>query len=233
MRRKTYFLWILLLLGFAAGPAALIADRLELKDGKRIEGIIRKVENGQVTVEVGKQTEVFNILDVTSMNFDTPHLPQATKNLPLEHFLASMETQEMVRHVESVELVTKEIKDLLGQIEKDWGNRGSINAKEAKAWDAAKERFSAPMSRYQETLNELYFHVLGKVDEYNSLAKQAREVYVGVRGPFQTGSHLVPKDMERLPLKKYVPKGWYDTIYYEGYNIGYNDAFEKYGKNPY
>ena len=86
------------------------------------------------------------------------------------------------------------------------------------------------MAEYQESLNELYFHVLGKVDEYNSLMKEADSIYVGVRGWFQVGSSLIAPDVKKLPLKKYVPANWYDTIFYEGYNQGYNEAFEKYGE---
>lgn len=38
--------------------------------------------------------------------------------------------------------------------------------------------------------------------------------------------------MDKLPLKEYVPGAWYDTIFYEGYNIGYNDAVERYRPAP-
>jgi len=64
-------------------------------------------------------------------------------------------------------------------------------------------------------LHDLYFLVLGKVDEYNRLAADANSLYVGVKGVFQTGSSLVSKDKEKLPLKKYVPSHWHDTIFYE------------------
>jgi hypothetical protein len=79
---------------------------------------------------------------------------------------------------------------------------------------------------YQEILNDLYFHVLGRVDEYNGLMKQASKMYVGIKG-VRIGSSLVPSDTERLPLRKYVPATWYDTIFYDGYNLGYSDATQK------
>ena len=44
----------------------------------------------------------------------------------------------------------------------------------------------------------------------------------------KTGSPLVSKDMAKLPLKKYVPATWWDTIFYEGYNRGYDDEYEKF-----
>ena len=78
----------------------------------------------------------------------------------------------------------------------------------------------------------LYFHVLGKVDEYNALMKDADSIYVGVKGALNVGSSLIPRDKKRLPLKKYVPGNWYDTIFFEGYDRGYQEAYEKFAKDP-
>ena len=77
------------------------------------------------------------------------------------------------------------------------------------------------MSRYQELLNDVYFHALARVDEYNVIAEEARDVYVGVKGVFKVGSPLLPDGMGQLPLRKYVLTNWYDTIYFEGYNEAY------------
>jgi hypothetical protein len=209
------------------------ADKIELKDGTQVEGIIRKVEKGQVLIEVGTQTKTFDILSVSSMDFDTPHLMIGTPRLPAQHFLDVMEAQEMVGHLTGVENAAADVRRVLDQTKKEWGNRKTISASDVPQWEAAKERFEGPLSRYQENLNDLYFHVLGKVDQYSRLTKEANQIYVGVRGIFNVGSPLVSKDLERLPLKKYVPGNWYDTIFYEGYDRGYQDAYEKYSKNPY
>ncbi|MBI4445827.1 MAG: hypothetical protein HY645_07940 [Acidobacteria bacterium] len=96
-----------------------------------------------------------------------------------------------------------------------------------KEWEAEKERFAGNLSWYQEVLNELYFHVLARVDEYNTLVQEAHHMYVGVKGIFNVGSPLVPSSMKRLPLKKYVPAQWYDTIFYDGYYLGYNEGYER------
>ena len=48
-----------------------------------------------------------------------------------------------------------------------------------------------------------------------------------MKGIFNIGSPLLPDGMDKLSLRKYVPAAWFDTIYFEGYNIGYNDAFMK------
>jgi hypothetical protein len=79
-------------------------------------------------------------------------------------------------------------------------------------------------------LNDLYFHVLAKVDTYNEMAKDANKVYVGVKG-LRVGSPLITKEMAKLPLRKYVPAQWWDTIFYEGYNQGYEEAYQKFGAN--
>jgi hypothetical protein len=215
-----------------AGTLIARADKVELKDGTQVEGIIKKVEKGQVFIEVGTQTKAFDILSVTSMDFDTPHLLEGTPRLPAEHFLARMEAQEMVGHFAAVEKAAADTRLLIGQTKNEWADRKTIAASDVPAWEAAKERFRAPLSRYQENLNDLYFHVLGKVDDYNRLTKEANQIYVGVKGIFNVGSALIPKEMEKLPLKKYVPGNWYDTIFFEGYDRGYREAYEKYSKDP-
>ena len=209
------------------------ADKIELKDGSKVEGIIKKVEKGHVLVEVGSQTKTFDILSVSSMDFDTPHLLQGTPRLPLGHFMAPMEALEMASHFDSLEKAATETRRLIDQTKKDWAERKSISAGDVPQWEAAKDRFRAPLSRYQENLNDLYFHVLGKVDEYNRLTKEANQIYVGVIGVFNVGSALIPKELEKLPLKKYVPGNWHDTIYFEGYDRGYREAYDKYSKDPY
>jgi hypothetical protein len=215
--------------------AALVAraDKIELRDGTAVEGIIKKVEKGQVFIEVGTETKTFDILAVSSMDFDTPHLLEGTPRFPAGHFRDPMEAQEMVGHFAGVEKAAADTRALIDQTKKEWAERKSISAGDVPQWEAAKERFRAPLSRYQENLNDLYFHVLGKVDEYNRLTKEANQIYVGVKGIFNVGSALIPKELEKLPLKKYVPGNWYDTIFFEGYDRGYREAFEKYSKDPY
>ena len=230
MKARIVFLFSVagVLLFTASHPPVAQADRLELKYGSRIEGVSQKIEKGQITIQVGAETKVLDILEVTRMDFDTPHLPAGTSRLPLEHFLGNMEAQEMVSHVQAVEKSAAEIRALLDQTRQEWGMRKEIAPEEAPQWDAQKDQFRTKLSRYQEVLNDFYFHILGKVDQYNQLTGEAREVYVGVKGPLNKGSHLVNREMRQLPLKKYVPSNWYDTIFYEGYNRGYNEAYEKY-----
>jgi hypothetical protein len=209
------------------------ADKITLSDGSTVEGIVRKIEKGQVTVAVGEQTKVLEILTIQDIDFDTPHLTAGTARLPLEHFLSDIEAQEMVGHFRDVEESADRIRELIDRTRKEWGARKSIPLDQVAQWEAAKEDFRKPLSRYQEVLNDLYFHMLGKVDEYNLLMQEADSIHVGVKGWFQAGTSLIPDDMEKLPLKKYVPSKWYDTIYFEGYDIGYRDAYEKYRDHPF
>ncbi|HWP84665.1 MAG TPA: hypothetical protein VNN17_05715 [Terriglobia bacterium] len=227
MKRNRWFLAVFFVLWLV--PAG-VADQVELKDGTRLEGIVQKVEKGQVTILTGSETRVIDILDIVSMEFDTARLTSGTERLPLEHFLGSMEAQEMLGHFQAVEQAAENVRRLIDRTKEEWADQKSIAFDETAKWATAKERFRKPLAEYQEALNELYFHVLGKVDQYNDLMKQADSIYVGVKGWFQAGSSLIPPSMKKLPLKKYVPANWYDTIFYEGYNQGYNDAYEKYGE---
>jgi hypothetical protein len=202
------------------------ADTLKLKDGTSIEGVIKKVEAGKVFVAIKDETKVLSILDVDSMDFNTPHLLADTPNLPAEHFMKSTEAQEIVRNMQELDKAAADIKKLLSQIETYWVAKQPIDPKEEPAWFTAKDTFRKPLLSYQEILNDLYFHVLARVDEYNGLMKQASKLYVGVKG-VRVGSALVPADMQRLPLRKYVPAAWFDTIFYDGYNLGYSDATQK------
>jgi hypothetical protein len=204
-----------------------LADTLRFKDGSERDGVIKKVENGRVFVLIGTEEKSFDILNVESMDFNTPHLLAPKGNIPVEHFLKNVEAQEVVKNFEELERTEAEVRSMLREIRAYWNSVQPIPSKELPAWEMEKEEFSKPLSRYQELLNDLYFHFLARVDGYNSIAGEASEVYVGVRG-IRTGSSLVPKEMRKLPLTKYVPGAWYDTIYFDGYNRGYEEAFQKF-----
>jgi hypothetical protein len=209
-------------------PAA--ADNLKFKNGNELDGVIEKVEGGMVFVLVGNDHQVFDILEIESMDFNTPHLVTGANNIPVEHFLKNVEAQEVVRNFEELENTEAEVRSMLTNISAYWTRIQPIPAKELYGWEMEREEFRKPLSRYQELLNDLYFHVLARVDAYNAIAKEASKVYVGVKG-IRTGSSLISKDMRKLPLTKYVPGAWYDTIFFDGYNQGYEDAYQKYGVN--
>jgi hypothetical protein len=182
-------------------------------------------------IQVGEDTKTFDILAIESMDFTTPHLVGAPAGVPIDHFLKDVEAQEIVRNIQQLEKTSDEIEKLLMQIKTFWMLQEPIAAERTGSWEAAKETFRRPLNKYQELLNDLYFHVLAKVDKYNLLMKDASDVYVGVKGPFNIGSPLVAKEARELPLRKYVPAAWYDTIFYDGYNAGYDDAYMKFA--PY
>jgi hypothetical protein len=210
-----------------SAPAAF-ADNLKFKNGTELAGVIQKVERGRVFVLIGNEERVFDILEIESMDFNTPHLVTGTNNLPVEHFLKNIEAQEVVRNFEELEKTEAEVRSMLVNIRAYWNRTQPIPAKELPGWEMEKEEFLGPLSRYQELLNDLYFHVLARVDGYDAIAGEASEIYVGVKG-LRMGSSLIPKDMKKLPLTKYVPGTWYDTIYFDGYNQGYEDAYQKFG----
>jgi hypothetical protein len=175
------------------------ADVVVFKDGSEINGVIKKVAEGKVVVDLAGEEKIFDILSIASMDFNTPHA------LTAEHFAKDIEAQEFVDNMKAIQGAAEDIRFKLSQIEGYWGKKKSVTTLEEPGWLAAKEEFRRPLTLYQELLDDIYFHVLAKVDEYNDLMKDAREVYVGVKGPFNVGSSLVPKDMEKLPLRKYVP----------------------------
>jgi hypothetical protein len=206
---------------------ASFADTLKFKDGAEKEGVIKKVETGRVFVMVGTEMQEYDILTIDSMDFNTPHILTSTENVPMEHFLKNVEAQEVVRNFAELEKTEAEVRSMLGDIRAYWNRVQPISSNEMKNWEMEKEEFRKPLSRYQELLNDLYFHFLTRVDGYNAIANEASDIYVGVKG-IRTGSSLVPKDMKKLPLTKYVPGAWYDTIYFDGYNRGYEDAYQKF-----
>jgi hypothetical protein len=223
---------MVLLLGTGSvllSPLIVRADKLEFKDGTQVDGIILKVEKGQVTVSIGAEQKQFSILDVTSMNFDTPHVPQGVSPSSLEHFAASTEAQEIVRHIEDVDKAAVDLRQSLDRIKKQWSGRKNVAGAEVASWDASKEQFSSALSRYQEVLGDFYAHVLNRVNQFDSLTKEANGVRVGVQGALRA-SALVSKDQQEPPLKKFVPAPWYDTIFYKGYSVGYAEGY--YGARP-
>lgn len=69
------------------------ADTLKFVNGTELEGVIKKVEAGNVYVVVGEEEKIFSILEIASMDFNTPHLAPTAHNIPIDHFLKSIEAQ--------------------------------------------------------------------------------------------------------------------------------------------
>ena len=203
------------------------ADTIVMKDGRFYEGIILQIENGEVRVETLGEMVTFDILEVESMSFDTPHLVSTGTDAVMDHFLTSIDAQEMVENFAELEETARELRTLIVQVRRYWEAKEPIESRERQAWEAARDQFRRPLSRYQELLNDVYFHTLSRVDEYNAIAHEAGDVYVGVKGIFNVGAPLLPDGMGELSLRKYVPEAWFDTIYFEGYNTGYTEAYMK------
>jgi uncharacterized protein YkvS len=220
MKTQLLFSTLIVALALLLTVSTVRADVVVFKDGSEINGVIKKVAEGRVVVDLNGEEKVFDILSISSMDFNTPHLMTA------EHFSKDVDAQEIVSSLNQIEKAEEQIRFKLSQIQGYWGKKESVLPNEESGWLAAKEEFRKPLTLYQELLNDLYFHVLAKVDAYNDLMQDAHKVYVGVKGPFNIGSSLVPKDLEKLPLHKYVPATWWDTIYFNGYNMGYEDAVQ-------
>jgi len=227
MKLRTLLLPALALVALTVLTRAAWADVITFKNGSTAEGIIKKVENGRVTADVDGALREFEILEIEKMDFTSPHLVDVAEGAPVDHFMKDVEAQEVVRHLKDLDKAADQIEAQIKQIRAAWLPRQPITPEQEAAWNSTKEAFRRPLSLYQELLNDMYFHVLAKVDRYNLLMKAASDLYVGVKGPFNVGSSLVPKDLRDLPLRKYVPRPWYETIFYDGYNVGYSEAYER------
>jgi hypothetical protein len=211
----------ILTLAFAASGHA---DILTLKSGEDFDGVIRQIADGKVQMQMGTEVRTFNVLDVDAIEFNTPHLLDSADRA-LDHFLTDLDAQEVVENFAELEATREEISEHMDAARTGWTARQPIAPEEEEAWDRAREDFARPLSRYQEVLGDLYFHVLAKVDEYNRLAREADDIYVGVRGAFNVGASLLPDGEGELQPEGYVPASWYDMIFYEGYRRGYEDAY--------
>lgn len=221
----------LVLVSTLAVPAG--ADTVTLGSGEMLEGIIRSIEQGRVRLEVQGAVREIDIREIDHIDFNTPRLPDLVEADELAHFAGDSDAQEMVRHSEELRDTAREIEALLDEIRQEWRERNPIGAGPGEAaWEEAKERFRRPVSRYREVLADLYYHVVGHVDEYHRLMSEATDVYVGVEGIFRVGSSLVPRELRQLPLESYMPESWYDAIFYEGYYVGYEDAYEELDSEP-
>jgi alkanesulfonate monooxygenase SsuD/methylene tetrahydromethanopterin reductase-like flavin-dependent oxidoreductase (luciferase family) len=126
----------------------------------------------------------------------------------------------MFRFARDVEKARHDTRAELDRIKAAFGSR---QAGDKDRWNAAKESFTVPLSRYREVLGGMYKQVLAQIEDYNRLAKEADQF----RG-------LVPGDAWERAVKESVPENWYDRIYFDGYNRGYSEgtAFERLSRVP-
>lgn len=225
-RIRRRFLAGVVMLVVALTPGFAGADTVTMTSGDVLNGIIERIDGGRVTIAVDGEARDLEIREIDNIDFNTPHLSELVESEELEHFLGDEDAQEMVRHVEELRSTAAEIDALVDEMKSEWDPRNPIEADQLDEWEAAKERFRRPVSRYQEVLADLYYHVVAHVDEYYRLVNEANDVYVGVEGIFRVGSSLVPRELRQLPLENYMPRNWYDAIFYEGYYVGYDDAYQ-------
>lgn len=208
-------------------PIQARPDTVTMNDGEVLDGIIENIDEGQVTIRIDGEAQELSIRDIDRIEFNTPHLPELVDSDELAHFLGDAEAQEMVRHVQELGETAAEIDALIGVIRAEWEPRNPVQPDEVPQWEAAKEAVRRPISRYQEVLADLYYHIVAHVDEYYRMVNEASDVYVGVEGVFRVGSSLVPQELRQLPLQSFMPRNWYDAIYFEGYYVGYDDAYRE------
>jgi hypothetical protein len=194
---------------------ALQADTLKLKDGQSISGIVRTIDGGKVTVEIGTQNRIVDILQVEQIDFDTPHAQDP--GIPVKEF---------TRDAERLIQAEKETQRTFDQIKARWSTRKTVEPNQAQQWNADRERFDTPLSDYRKAIQRMYLDLATHVDRYNDIAQDATKLYVGVKGVLNVGSPLIRDAQRERPLKDFIPGHWYDQIYYEAYKKGFHDATE-------
>jgi hypothetical protein len=195
--------------------------------GEVLDGIIESIAGGEVSISVSGEIRQVSIREIDHIDFNTPHLPALVDADEVEHYLVDQDAQQMVRHVQELRTVASELDGLLSELRSEWAGRNPIGRAEVGEWEQAREAFRRPVSRYREVLADLYFHIVAHVDEYNRLMTDANDLYVGVEGILRVGSSLVDRELRQLPLQSYMPRNWYDAIFYEGYYTGYDDAYQE------
>jgi hypothetical protein len=70
----------------------------------------------------------FAILEVESMNFDTPHLVSTGTALAMDHFLTDIDAQEVVENFAEMEATARELDTLIEQVQ-DTGRLGSRSSR--------------------------------------------------------------------------------------------------------
>lgn len=204
------------LMWFALLPMLASGDSIKQKDGQTVTGVVRSIDGGKVTIEVGGRPRVVDILQVEQIEFDTPHVDDA-QSIPVREFTKA--AQELVR----AETATRRSFDI---IKARWSTRKSVEPNQAQQWAADRERFDTPMTDYRKAIHQMYLDLSAHVDNYNKMASDATKLYVGVKGLLNVGSPLIRDNQRERPLKDFIPGHWYDQIYYDAYKKGFNDAVE-------
>lgn len=201
-------------------PLLMLGDSLKLKNGSAVQGVVRTIAGGNITIEVGGQNRVIKVLDVEEIDFDTPHANEAAAT-------PDKTVSQFTKGADSMTKARKTSRSALDQIKGRWAGRKSVEGNQVAQWNAEKERFLPAFTDYRKSIQELYRDVAAQVDNYNKLGAEANSVYVGVKGIFNVGSPLVPDDQRELQLKQFLPGTWYDELYYEAYSKGFKDAIEQ------
>lgn len=213
-----------LLLALVFLPTGLWGDTVTMKSGMKVDGIITRIDNGNVSIDIRGNAQTISLDQVEEIDFNTPHVTEGTASKPVEHFTGDAAAAEMAQLFQELEDKRYAMQMLLGQMEGRWLNRPTVSPDEVSEWKADQERFAVPLKEYQETLREIYLHLLAEVDDYNELAREAHALYVGVKGIFNVGSPLIPGDQTELPLREFLPRKLVDQIYFEGYKKGSDTA---------
>ena len=201
-------------------PLLTLGDSLKLKNGSSVQGIVRSIAGGNITLEVNGRHQVIPVLQVDEIDFDTPHADEVKGS-------ADKTVNEFTKGAQALTKARRDSRTALDQIKTRWASRKSVEPGQTGQWNAEKERFQPPFTDYRKAIQTLYRDVAAHVDSYNKMAAEANDVYIGVKGIFNVGSPLIPDDQRELQIKQFLPGTWYDELYYAAYSKGFKDAVEQ------
>jgi hypothetical protein len=201
-------------------PLLMLGDSLKLKDGSTVKGVVRTIAGGNVTLETDGRNRVIPVLQVNEIDFDTPHADEVKGS-------ADKTVNQFTKDAEAMVKARQSARTQLDQIKGRWSNRKSVDKNQTSQWSAEKERFEPPFATYRKSIQGLYRDLAANIDNYNKMAAEANDVYIGVKGLLNVGSPLIPDDQRELQLKQFLPGTWYDELYYDAYTKGFKDAIEQ------
>jgi hypothetical protein len=180
-----------------AGSTAAMADMLRFRDGTKVEAVVTRVEDGKVFARIGNEAKVFDLSNIRSVDLNTVPLMATISDLPIDHFLQTLDAEALDRDARQLEKAEAEIHMMLDRIRAARARKPVVSARDLSGWEAAKEELRKPLIRYQELLYEIYSSAVAEVNSNCEITREVNKVFVGaidVRTSSGSRSHCVTLD---------------------------------------
>jgi hypothetical protein len=155
-----------------AGSTAAMADMLRFRDGTRVEAVVTRVEDGKVFARIGNEAKVFDLSNIRSADLNTGPLAATVSDLPIDHFLQTLDAEVLDRDARQLEKAEAEIHMMLDRIRAARARKPVVSVRDLPGWEAAKEELRKPLIRYQELLNEIYSSAVAGVNRNCEITRE-------------------------------------------------------------